>query len=285
MSRPMGEWIKTKRDEARALLLANGWSDTDAGRVLGPLSYRNGRSARMAEMYHEGKTLAEIGVEFNVTRERVRQILKKLNVSSSHGGAALQKRSKDIRRNEQRILTRNARALATYGCDHDTAIALNFGQPFSHPSSRTHKWRRQRLNAGIRGIEWKLSFVEWCRIWDESGNWPRAGRGKGRYCMARFRDAGAYEVGNVKICTNEENASESYDVVSGESRQLLNVRNRVLKERRARMLELHLSGKTNGEIAREFGVKPSYVSSSLCYERRKVRQEGSHESAPVAVAA
>lgn len=46
-------------------------------------------------------------------------------------------------------------------------------------------------------------------LWLESGRWDRRGPRKGQYVMARHGDKGAYEIGNVRICSQEENHRES----------------------------------------------------------------------------
>lgn len=76
-----------------------------------------------------------------------------------------------------------------------------------------HKLPNQRFythrsNAKRRNIPFLLSFDEWWKIWQDSGKWTQCGKGKGKYCMARPGDQGAYEIGNVRICLNEENRAE-----------------------------------------------------------------------------
>lgn len=56
-----------------------------------------------------------------------------------------------------------------------------------------------------RGIEFIITFEEWCNIWEKSGKFAQRGRKKAQYCMARFGDKGPYAIGNVEIITNEEN--------------------------------------------------------------------------------
>ena len=66
-------------------------------------------------------------------------------------------------------------------------------------------FRQQRSNARLRGKEFKLTPEQWWKIWQESGHWDERGKGRDKYCMARFGDLGAYEVGNVEIVTNRSN--------------------------------------------------------------------------------
>jgi hypothetical protein len=70
------------------------------------------------------------------------------------------------------------------------------------------KFKRAQYHAKGRGIRFRMTFEEWCQIWNDSGHWHERGWRRGTYCMARFGDKGAYEVGNVKICLNEENRAE-----------------------------------------------------------------------------
>jgi hypothetical protein len=72
------------------------------------------------------------------------------------------------------------------------------------------RFSQQRQNARRRGVEWRLTFNEWWKIWQDSGHWPDRGKGKeGKYCMGRNGDKGAYEVGNVEIIKYSRNAFDS----------------------------------------------------------------------------
>ena len=75
-----------------------------------------------------------------------------------------------------------------------------------------------KSHAKRRGIPFLLTFEEWWAVWEQSGKWEQRGFRKGQYVMARFADQGAYEVGNVRICTVSENALERAANWSDESR-------------------------------------------------------------------
>lgn len=56
-----------------------------------------------------------------------------------------------------------------------------------------------------------MTIEKWVIIWLQAlgSDWKiKRGRGPDKYCMARFGDKGPYAIGNVKIITNAENASE-----------------------------------------------------------------------------
>lgn len=64
-------------------------------------------------------------------------------------------------------------------------------------------------SAKRRDIPFLLTFEDWWSVWDASGKWKERGLGSDQYCMARNGDAGAYEIGNVRICTGRENRAEA----------------------------------------------------------------------------
>jgi hypothetical protein len=71
-----------------------------------------------------------------------------------------------------------------------------------------NKYRWHRNNAKRRNILFNLTLEEWCNLWEQSGKWEQRGRGKDSYVMSRIGDEGPYEVGNVVIKTQAENAKE-----------------------------------------------------------------------------
>jgi len=67
----------------------------------------------------------------------------------------------------------------------------------------------QKWCAGRRGIDWKMSFEEWIKIWKDSGHYEQRGPYKGQFVMSRVGDQGPYEIGNVYINTCEGNHIEA----------------------------------------------------------------------------
>lgn len=76
------------------------------------------------------------------------------------------------------------------------------------PPRITDIFQFQKDRAKARGIKWDMTFDQWFKIWTESGHLHERGCRKGQYVMARFGDKGPYAIGNVKICTVEENRKE-----------------------------------------------------------------------------
>ena len=75
-------------------------------------------------------------------------------------------------------------------------------------------YNSQKATSKIRGIEFLLTFDEWYKFWLDSGHLHERGKGKDKYCMARFGDKGAYKLGNIKIILYGENVREAVAGVS-----------------------------------------------------------------------
>lgn len=179
---------------ARLLLIRN---NTEAGRAVRTPSTHKARSDRMASMYRQGLTLEKIGQHFELTRERVRQILRKMGVTRYHGGRSAV--AKSIRQHKRAGV--EARSLAKWGVSFDE-------MQLHRAAGLVHVYTQQRNNANRRGIVWGINFAQWLGVWNESGKLEQRGRGKGHYVMSRMRDAGGYVMGNVHIQLSTENNSE-----------------------------------------------------------------------------
>lgn len=155
----------------------------------------NKRSQAMAALYKQGATLHEIGVRYGITRERVRQIL-----SDDHGFTKLNG-GKHIKTSRLR-----AAAMAKKDAAYREKYGVSYAEWCSMGSKLRRAYRRQKISAMWRGIEFKLSMLDFISVWRDSGCLSDRGRGKDKFCMSRINDAGAYEIGNVQIITNAENA-------------------------------------------------------------------------------
>lgn len=106
-----------------------------------------------------------------------------------------------VERNTQRI----------YGCSLADALRQNGGAPLRKFGAPASRYCYQRQSAARRGIEWRITFIEWMSVWLQSGRWADRGVGKGRYCMSRRGDVGPYAIGNVFIQPVEQNSREGIE--------------------------------------------------------------------------
>ena len=172
----------------------------------------NERVLRMGELYRSGKTLHEIGAEYGVCRERVRQLIKSIGMNRDSGGHTLRVIENARARHTARRDRQDAKYMKVFGCSKSVFVELTGMEWRSAAAAKKNPgvaYYNQCRKAGYRGIEWNITFPEWWRVWQESGKWERRGRGKG-YCMARHGDSGPYSVENVYICTIGQNFSDSY---------------------------------------------------------------------------
>lgn len=72
------------------------------------------------------------------------------------------------------------------------------------------KYNMQRISSEKRGIQWKLTFDQWYKWWQDSGKWELRGCKKGQYVMARYQDSGCYELDNIFCCSVEQNNSDRH---------------------------------------------------------------------------
>ena len=173
----------------------------DGVKFVRPSMGQNGdRNAKMAQMYRQGLTLEKIGQQFKLTRERVRQILRKAGITAGKGGASL---LAGIRKGNAEFKT-EARYMLKYGMPR--AVVRQLQQ-----DGVTRAYQEQLRNSGFRGIAWELSFAEWFAVWQASGKLHFRGRGKGKYVMSRIRDDGPYRLGNVHIQLATENSREAVE--------------------------------------------------------------------------
>ena len=161
------------------------------------------RAHEMAKKYASGTTLQEIGDYYDLTRERVRQIMsQELGITAKDGGAHQRycdKQAAEIARKDRRCIRKHGMTVDEY-----KAANKCLDKAGKCPS---YRFQKQLQHSKERDIEWKLTFAEWWSLWEQSGKWLERGRGSG-YVMARHGDTGPYAVGNIKIISAKENHSE-----------------------------------------------------------------------------
>lgn len=153
-----------------------------------------------------GKTLREVAAQYGVSHEWVRQI-RMGNVTTSADGIGQLAREARAKRAEAASrkrwgMSREERARFRAA----TLAMLAAGVP--HAQTPHGRFIMQTRNDRRRGIPWCLTLGAWWRIWQDSGKWDDRGRAAEAYVMARKRDKGAYQVGNVEIVTVSANCSE-----------------------------------------------------------------------------
>lgn len=168
------------------------------------------RADGMAALYRDGDTLEEIGKQYGLTRERVRQILSKhKRMNANDGGQHVRVERQRVKREA----ARDAKSFSRWGCSFaDFRHLVEIGEQMRATGKGYYQtpvgaYRCQENNAKIRGIGWEITLWEWWSAWQQSGKWEQRGRGRG-YVMCRNGDVGPYALGNIHIATGVENSSE-----------------------------------------------------------------------------
>lgn len=163
------------------------------------------RNEKMAAMFKQGVTLQKIGEQFGVTRELVRQVLKRMGLDGkTNGGAAVRRQ----------ILGSAAQKLAELKAERKAAREKRWGVSDEllaalRSEGITAKYRNHKTSAKARGIPFSLTLGQWWAIWQASGHAHERGRGLTGYCMSRICDSGGYVLGNVHIQPSAENSREA----------------------------------------------------------------------------
>lgn len=184
-------------------------------RATGGFAVMTERSRKRAEvmvaLYRAGYTLKQIGDQYGLTRERVRQLMTKhFDVSHRDGGHHV----RSVANHEKQAALKNDRYLTKHGCTWDQYAGVRaIGRAMTaagihYSRTPTGAFNSQRFNAAKRGIGWDLMFWEWWTIWQQSGHWQERGRGQG-YVMCRRGDVGHYAIGNVFVAKATENSSDA----------------------------------------------------------------------------
>lgn len=166
------------------------------------MSYDETKHNTIIELFKQGKTLREIGAMYSVTGERIRAILARHGVTGKSGGRA----ARIAKAKAEKAERREKAFIEKYGCTSEQFrdVCGSYGEV---SRSAYRAFSQQQNSAAARGVEWKLKFWDWYSVWQESGKWEERGRGVGGYCMCRFGDEGAYELGNVYIDTFVHNST------------------------------------------------------------------------------
>lgn len=145
---------------------------------------REKRTKRMVNMYTvKGMTYEAIGGEYDLTRERVRQILSSEGITRWDGGVCLTTERKREAKQAKLLKEQQKRLAKNYGCTVEEYIKIGQGKSFY--KSPIHKYRNKRRNTIEQGVKWDLSLPDWWKIWQQSGKWKKRGLGKKKYVMSR----------------------------------------------------------------------------------------------------
>lgn len=172
------------------------------------------RAEEIARRFKAGDTLETIGADYGISRERVRQILKKTGMTGKDGGNSQRLRARRAAKEQ----AREAAFLAKHGCTlaqyrglkriGEEMIAAGHGK-YETP---LYAFQGSRKSVKQTGVGFNLTLWEWWQAWQQAGVWEQRGTGHG-YGMTRIDKTKPYEVGNLRFETGDErmaNAIKAY---------------------------------------------------------------------------
>ncbi len=233
---------------------------------------RQERANEMADAYRNGLTLQQVADHYKLTRERVRQVLRKFGIAADEGGRSLRGRLNEEARKSAARENRDVRVLHFYGCTQEEALANNEGLKISDRDSLAMAYRSQRRNAEARGVGWEFTFPSWVKAWKDSGKLDLRGRHADAYVMGRKGDEGPYSPDNVEFLTLRENARFAQLKFAGLRDRDANG----LTKRQQDTLRLYQGGaKTAAELAVGLGVGYGTAYSYLSFIERFLAERDS----------
>lgn len=163
------------------------------------------RTEEMVDMFvNQHMTYEEIGSKYNLTRERVRQILSTQGLSGADGGCSVRTALKKVEYRQNLSEAQAERILKSFGCTAEEYQKIDQNLPWKE--SPVAKYRAKRGHAKLNNIDWDLSLSDWWKIWQDSGKWDSKGLSKGGYVMTRKDTSLPYTKDNATIMTLSESS-------------------------------------------------------------------------------
>lgn len=211
----------------------------------GPLP--SGNDEDFIQMYREGKTLEEIGIQHNLTRERVRQRLAKAGITRHEGGRAIKTKAlstvRAIARKEQAERT----SMRRWRLSVDDMVKVRASLTPAKATKLCLQYTHFRNRAGREKIPLLMTFADYVALMKPFVNQY----GCGKIVLHRIDSNKGYENGNLVPLPHSQSS--------------------ILGVRQQKISDLHRRGLSPKEIAAILGIKPQTVSHVLTQINNKLK--------------
>ena len=209
--------------------------------------YKTCNDEDLARLYRAGKTLSEIGTQHNLTRERVRQRLKRVGISKHEGGASIKKKSLDVIRAVARKEQTERTSMRQWNLSVDDMAKVRASLTKSEALKLCAQYKQILFNAHRRKIPFLISFSDYVTLMK-----PHVTEyGRGGVVLHRIDPDIGYENRNVVVLTHSESS--------------------ILGKREQKISDLHNRGYRPSQIGNKLGIKPKTVSSVLATINTKLK--------------
>jgi DNA-binding CsgD family transcriptional regulator len=224
------------------------------------------RNADIVKRYtEEPVTLEQIAAKENITRERVRQILKEHGITAANGR---RRASISARIGQKAVLGREAHCQSSFGCSWSeftqlTGCARIIGARH-HPLVARYWYTKnhaQRLHA-----EWNISLPQFAAI--VGNRLHLIARRSDGLVLRRIDPAKPYTTDNVELVTLRENAIKTNGFAKARMSSLARKQLRA-REKRELAVQLQRDGHTMQEIAEKIGRSRAAVAQYLMIARQE----------------
>lgn len=204
-------------------------------------------------------TMADIGAQEGITRERVRQLLGKAGLTAADGFKRVSRSVwADLKVREER----EARCLRRFGCDWATVQKITgrarYNTIGSHPL--VQKWSAHKANASRVMVPWKLTLAEYAEI--VGPHMHHLGLGKNCLVLTRKDKTAPYTFENAALKTLAQSSKDTagFEIARG----VVAVRRaRKTLEIVARVVEMKKAGATLQDMSADVSRSVASISQYL----------------------
>lgn len=163
--------------------------------LLAPRSISDARSENMKDMFLAGATMQDIGIKYGLTRERVRQILRrKYQITGIDGGE-----SEIARRRLAAVdAKKDVYSQKRWGCSYAEYVAI-----LHHPDKPTYFYTSDKRNWNRLYGHCDITLWQWWGLWQNSGHWSDRVAYPRRYRVSLVDPSGRCAINNVEIVRHD----------------------------------------------------------------------------------
>jgi len=158
-------------------------------------------------LWPNNMSMQEIANEFDVTREAIRQILKKYGYTNKDGGMAYKTKIKREKERKSVDWKKDRKAKKIYGCDSQTVSEINSGRLLTCHLAPALRYKGYIRYLKLNNIKYSLTLPEWYDIWIKSGHYSEDPSDKYKHNMVRIDDTKPVTADNVKILPSKEHGT------------------------------------------------------------------------------
>ena len=207
----------------------------------------SGNDEDFIQLYREGKTLEEIGIQYNLTRERVRQRLAKAGITKHEGGCAVKTKALSTVRAIARKEFLEKQNQRRWRLSVDDMEKIRATLTDGAANKLCAQYQRVRDRSQREKIPFSISFADYVDLMKPFVNQYR----RGGIVLHRIDPNKGYENGNLVPLPHSQSS--------------------ILGKRQQKILDLYKRDLSVKDISAMLGITPQTVSSVLTQIKNKLK--------------